>query len=529
MLWVLLLFLGLPLVAQPSCQGTPAWSACDFPFDEPGDLRAEFKSPHFKTYLMPSFRDGSRAIIRFAPTEAGVWEYKLSNGRVGQFTAAESDAPGYVRVANVHHFQTANNKPHLWISTAIDKFLAIPRAEFNALVEARAKEKFSHLRVTLEPGADFHEAAERIRAIHNHGMTSDVAFASIPEDRAARERFIGDAVAYLSAFSITWAGLPAFEQTPRGRELLKEAGTLLKNLDPYQHPRTTMAESTSAGLASDGWMDMIGYGTVDANVGAVEHQFFQMPALAANIHNTHDLWNAAMNGQYPADGAGQMMTVYRDFMAGNRYWELEPYFDLDGGRALALEGVEYIIYVEKPAGPIEVNVEHHGYDVAWINPATGERIKQKGYSGERYTGQPPDASHDWILHISREGEKNGMAKSVKFESREVPVQEITLAGEKPLFEIVGPEESEVSMSAPVRVSLRVKRDTRATRFLLVEWTAEVAADGQGYRVIGTGKQATLKVPASIVKNMPAVLAVHANILNANGKAYLIDRIFRLVP
>jgi hypothetical protein len=176
-----------------------------------------------------------------------------------------------------------------------------------------------------------------------------------------------------------------------------------------------------------------------------------------------------------------------------------------------------------------VNIEHHGYDVAWINPATGERVKQKGYSGERYTGQPPDASHDWILHISREGEKNGMAKSVKFESREVPVQEITLAGEKPLFDILGPEDNEVSMSAPARVSLKIKRDTRATRFLLVEWTAEVAADGQGYRVIGTGKQATLKVPASIVKNMPAVLAVHANILNANGKAYLIDRIFRLMP
>ena len=61
-----------------------------------------------------------------------------------------------------------------------------------------------------------------------------------------------------------------------------------------------------------------------------------------------------MNGQYPGDGSGEYMTAWYDFMAGNRYWDLEPYFGLDGGRALALEGVEYIIYVEKP-GPVEVD------------------------------------------------------------------------------------------------------------------------------------------------------------------------------
>jgi hypothetical protein len=122
-----------------------------------------------------------------------------------------------------------------------------------------------------------------------------------------------------------------------------------------------------------------------------------------------------------------------------------------------------------------------------------------------------------------------MLNSVKFESRDVPVQEITLAGEKPVFEIPVPEENEVSMAHPPPFALKIVKDTRATRSLLVEWTAEVSADGAGYRVIGTGREGTLKVPASIVKNLPAVLSLHANIVNANGKAYLIDRIFRLVP
>jgi len=122
-----------------------------------------------------------------------------------------------------------------------------------------------------------------------------------------------------------------------------------------------------------------------------------------------------------------------------------------------------------------------------------------------------------------------MLKSVKFQSRDVPVQEITLAGEKPVFDIPEPEENEMSMGQPLKFALKIRKDTRATRSLLVEWTAEVSADGEGYRVVGTGMQGTLKVPPSIVRNFPAVLSLHANIVNANGKAYLVDRIFKLVP
>jgi len=542
MLWVMLLLLSFPLFAQPTCPATPVWSPCDLLFDleanekpDAVQLRAEFRSPRHRTYLIHAFRDGERRfVIRFSPTEAGSWDYRLTStiarfdGKQGQLNASESDSPGFVRVANVHHFQTENSRPHLWMAASVDKFLAMPRAEFDALIAAKAKEKFTHLRVTLDAGANLGEAAERVRAINRQGLTADIAFAAIPDDWKERERYITDVVARLGAFNITWAGFPEYERVPRGRAILKDTGDLLKKLDAYQHPRTTMAETTSAPLAGDGWMNMIGYGTSDANVGGVEHQFYQSPALAAGISNTHDLWNATMNGQYPAGGSGGYMTVWYDFMAGNRYWDLEPFFGIDGGRGLALEGVEYIIYVEKP-GPVEVAVEHHGYEVAWINPATGERVKQKDYKGERFTGEPPDRSHDWVLHISREGEKAGMLKSYKFESRPVPVQEITLSGEKSAFDISEPVDNEISLSHPPHMALKIRKETRATRYLLVEWTAEVSADGEGYRVIGTGREGTLQVPASIVKNVPAVLSLHANIVNANGKAYMVDRIFRLLP
>ena len=113
------------------------------------------------------------------------------------------------------------------------------------------------------------------------------------------------------------------------------------------------------------------------------------------------LWNATMNGQSPtyantgtgaqyADSPGaKQMTVWYDFFFNDtRYWELEPYFDVDGGRALALEDIEYVVYVEKP-GPLELVVEKHGYDLYWINPIDGQftKGKFKGRSEEHRVGK----------------------------------------------------------------------------------------------------------------------------------------------
>jgi hypothetical protein len=275
-------------------------------------------------------------------------------------------------------------------------------------------------------------------------------------------------------------------------------------------------------------MSVLSYGTVDPNVGAVEHQFYNAPAVNTAIQSVNDLWSATMNGQYPASGSGGYMTVWYDFMAGNRYWELEPYFDLDGGRALALDGVEYIVYMEKP-GPVELNVEDHGYDVFWINPATGDRMKAKNYKGKQFTGEPPDKTHSWILHVSREGEKEGMLKSYKFESRRVPIQEIESTPNKTPFEMEAPPDGDLSIARLPAYALKVTRATRATRSLLVEWSVEVAVDGEGYRVAGTGVKGMLRIPANIAHKLPAVASLRVSIVNANGKAYVVDKVYRLIP
>ena len=536
-----LVVLAVPVWAQlPTCT-VPTWSACDLAFDlEAGEnsaavqLHGEFRSAK-RTLLIRAFREADRKyILRFAPTEPGEWVYRLTSsikrldGQLGKATAVASDSPGFIKVANVHHFANeGTNKQHLWMATAIDNFTKIPRADFDAAVTQRLVEKFSHLRVTIAKDADLSEAADRLRAINMRGIVADVVLGGIPADRVERERYMTDIAARFSGLNITWMGAPSFENTPNGKAILKDAGTLLAKLDPYNHPRTSMADTSSSPLAGDQWMNLLSYGTADPNIGAVEHQFFAMPAVNTGIQSQRDLWTATMNGQYPASGSGKYMTVWFDFMSGNRYWELEPYFDVDGARAVALEGVEYIVYVEKP-GPVELTVEDHGYDVAWINPATGERIKAKGYKGKHFTGEPPDKSHDWVLQVSREGTKEGMLKSWKFESRRVPIQEIETAPQKMPFEVAQPD-GDISMAVPPRYSLKILRPTRATRDLLAEWTAEVVLDGEGYRVVGTGSEGTLHIPKEIVHKLPGTLSVRVSILNANGKAYAIDKVYRLLP
>jgi hypothetical protein len=547
LLWIALA--AAPLFAQSNaCSGTPAWSSCDLTFDlaanenaATADLRAEFRSPHHRTYLMSAFAEGSRLTIRFAPTEEGDWDYRLTsnvarlNQQTGKFTAASSDSPGFVKAANVHHFATERpelegDQPHLWMGSAVDDFLKLPRADFDRTVAQRASEKFTHLRVTLEVDADLREAADRIRAINARGIVADLVLASIPDDAQVRRRYIAGIASRFAALNVTWMGVPALEKVPNARVVLKDAGQLLKQYDPYNHLRTSMADASSAPLSGDQWTTMRSYGTSDANVGAVEQQLYATPAVNTGIRSSRDLWNATMNGQYPDSGSGAYMTAWFDFMSANRHWELEPYFDLDGGRAVALDSVEYVVYLEKP-GPVEVTVEDHGYNVAWINPATGERIKAKDYKGTHFTGTPPDNAHDWVLHISRESEKGRMLKSYKFTSREEPIRLQTVEGnpEKTPFEVTSPEEGALPAAGAVPGSVKVTRNSRATRTLLVEWTAEVTADGEGYRVVGMGNPGSLQFPRSLAHSFPASVILRVYVLNALGKVYELDRVNRLLP
>jgi hypothetical protein len=373
-------------------------------------------------------------------------------------------------------------------------------------------------------------------------------------------------VARYASMNVTWQLVQEFESYDDARAVLKELGQALKKLDPFDHPRSTHAAATSAPLLADGWMNYVVYQSSEDALGAIEHQLYPVPFVNAGFayedsgagralpHDTdadtlrRRLWNATMNGQYPTSGntgtaggktipadakyaespGARAMTAWFDFFSRTRHWELEPYFDVDGGRCIALEGVEYIVYVEKP-GTVEVAVEKHNYDIAWFNPQTGESLKQKDFKGERYVGEPPDKTHDWVLHISREGRKEGMLRSYKFTSREYPLmlQEVEQNAQKTPYEMVEPAADTLKVDAPAKFAVRLKRQTRATRNMMYLWTGEVAAGGRGYRVLATGPEGTFRIPPSIAGDYPAVMNLRVAAMNALGKVYFVDKVLRI--
>ncbi len=600
--------------AQTVCPATPTYSPCDIVFElndaeaaaHPNpyltvEMFAEFRSPRFRSFRARAFWDGGRRmVIRFTPTDAGEWTFRVTSNiarfdaKEGNFSATESNSPGFLKPANVHHWALVDDQkrtPHLWMGDTVYTFPFIDRAVFNKLIDARAAQKFNHIRGVIlsrdnasfpeadRPAPDvFRELDERIRYMNGKGIIADLVLgwdqnhlAKVFPQREQRERYVRYVAARYAAFNVTWQGVQEFEEYENGRALLKEIGEVLKKNDPYQHPRSTHTVATSSPLLGDGWMDHVIYQSSDDNLGSIEHQLFAVPFVNSEFayedsgagrthpHHVdtaefrHRLWNATMNGQYPYFGntgtygggkfgvnleyvdspGAKQMTAWYDFFSKTRFWELEPYFDVDGGRALALqrpreedtEGIEYIVYVEKP-GPVEIVLPRHGYDVSWFNPVTGEYVKQKGFKADRWAGEPPNNEHDWVLHISREGRKEGL-RSYKFESRPTIMQEVEQNPTRAPFEIAEPAGQSISVSKPPAYAVHLKRETRATRSMMYLWTAEVAGEEQSYRVIGTGRKGTFRLSSRAGRTYPATLTVRLYGMNANGKVYSLFRAWTL--
>lgn len=606
--WIILV-LPIGLRAQDRCASVPTYTYCDLVFElndqeaaaHPNPftsvtLDVEFRSPRHRTFLMPSFWDGGRRIVvRFTPAGEGQWDYRVNSnitrfdGKQGSVQATASDSPGFIRVANVHHFQyTEGLKPHLWMGDTCYRFGFLDMALLRQIADTRSAQKFNHLRglalgfqedaAKIFPKPDqpkvehFQALDERILYLNQKGIVVDLVLGADQDNLAQlfptwqdRERYIRYMIARYSPMNITWQGVQEFEEYTDGRGLLKEIGKLLKENDPFSHPRSTHAVTTSAPLIDDGWMNYITYQSHSDELGSVEHQLYAAPQVNAEFayensgagasHDHHvdtdtfrkRLWNASMNGQYPTYGntgtyggrkfqvdakyldapGAKQMTAWFDFFSATRHWDLEPYFDVDGGRALALESVEYIVYVEKP-GPVEMLVEKKSYDVAWFNPINGEWTREKKeFKGDRFMGQPPTLDHDWVLLVSREGRKEGMLKSYKFESRRVILQEPESDPKNVPFEIIAPTGDKLAMGDTIPFAAKVTKETRATKAMKWLWTAEVSADLRGYRIVGSGQQGTWKLPAGVATKFPATMHLRLYGLNGVGKLYFLDKIFEL--
>lgn len=559
-------------------------------------LQAEIRSPKYKTYLVPGFWDGGRRfVLRFTPDEPGAWTYRITSnldgasGKVETFQATASDSAGFIRPANLHHWRyTESGKAHLWMGDTCYRFATLERAVFDRMVEARAAQKFNHLRGLLLPDGEgakmalpsadsvnpdyFREVDSRIGALNKKGLIADLILggdenqlALLLPSYAQRERYLRYVVARYASYNVTWQLVQEYEEYENGRDLMKQVGLTLKKLDYFDHPRTTHTTSTSSPLLADGWETHVLYQSSDVALGAIEHQLFPVPFInsefayedsgAGKSHPHHvdatefrrRLWASTMNGQYPTFGntgtyggrkievdpkylespGAKAMTTWFELMSKTRWWDLDPYFDLEGGRALANPGVEYLVYQQKP-GPVEVTVEKHEYQVYWIDPATGESSKQKkDFKGDLFQGSPPDTTHDWILHLSRDGKKEGMNKSYFFESWPVPVQEVEVAPAKVPYDLTAPAKEELPVGKAIPFSITLKRETRATRSMMYAIAGEIVRDAQGGRFLASGKEGSFTIPKAMLRTLPATLSLRVYGLNAAGKLYAQDHIFQL--
>ncbi len=596
-------------VAQTPCKSTAAYEPCDIDFElteqeaarHPNpylsvEFRGEFRAPKGDTYRIPGFWDGGRRFkLRFSPLVEGAWDFRVIsnierfNGQTASFAASAPTTPGFVIPFNVHQFRYSKpDTPHLWMGDTCYRFATIPLETFRQLVDIRAAQKFNHLRGLILGDAEnaarvfadpdrilpehFQGVDKRVRYMNQKGITYDLILAGdenhlekLLPNWKHRERYVRYLVARYAAMNITWQGVQEFEEYRNGAALLKEIGDLLKQLDPYRHPRSSHTVKTSSPLAAAGWMNYVVYQASDPSLFAVERQQYAMPfvntefayedsgAGKSHPHHVdidefrHRLWNAAISGNYVTFGntgtyggrkfdvdlkyanspGAQQMTHLYDFFAKTRYWDLEPYFRVDGGRALALEEVEYIVYLEKPQ-PVDIVIHRAGYQVSWFNPATGEYVNEKDFKGERYTAKgPPDPSHDWVLYIRREGKKEGMLRSYKLESRTPVMQTVEVSKAEVPFQIQLPAAAELTAGKPIEFNATLTKKTRSTQNMTWLWTGEVAASGLGFRVLGTSQFGQFTIPVRIATEYPATLHVRLAALDSNGKIYAADRVYTL--
>ena len=120
-----------------------------------------------------------------------------------------------------------------------------------------------------------------------------------------------------------------------------------------------------------------------------------------------------------------------------------------------------------------------------------------------------------------------MAKSYKFESWEIVMQEVEVSPEKVPFDIEKPAENTFSLTVQPPYRAKLKKETKASKKMMYLWTGEVSADGQGFRVIGTVPEGIFNIPQNIATRFPAGFHLRVMGINGYGKVYQADRNYQL--
>ena len=202
-------------------------------------MKVEFRSPRQRTLAVPAYWDGGRAHGGPHRAHRGrpVGYLVTTNvpdldGKTGSFTAAASDSPGFIHPANMHHWayseRGANGlyMAHLWMGASEPLFATMDDAAFTAMADARAAQKFNHLRgfVISEAAATGAYAGTRVARrgllpatrqrgalLEPQGIIADLVLAAGPSipapdfpDRRRRRRSRPYVVGRYDAMDVTW-------------------------------------------------------------------------------------------------------------------------------------------------------------------------------------------------------------------------------------------------------------------------------------------------------------------------------------
>ena len=121
------------------------------------------------------------------------------------------------------------------------------------------------------------------------------------------------------------------------------------------------------------------------------------------------------------------------------------------------------------------------------------------------------------------------ANRLRFESAEPPIQEFETDTSNIPFEIVEPKSDYFNSQTAVSYRTKLTKSNRSTRTMQFVWWGEIVANEDGPRLLGLGSFGNFTVNKVLVATPPANLHLRVQAINANGKAFELDRVYRLAP
>ena len=228
----------------------------------------------------------------------------------------------------------------------------------------------------------------------------------------------------------------------------------------------------------------------------------------------------------------------REYFEQTRYFDLQPYYRVEGGEALGLqvipyeeekpEGIEYTVYVEKP-GPVELLIPKHKYDVSWFNPLDGAWLDQKDkFNGERFQRQPARRQRTTGCSTcgARARRRVSTSRFTWSRARRRSKTIETAKADLP-FQIQLPDREELVAGQEFEFNATLTKDTHAAKRIYWLWTVEVAGSGVGARILGTSQFGRFRVPERLADHYPATLQVRLVGVDGAGRVFEAFKPYRL--